>query len=256
MIRFGPAGTGSSSIDGLKSIAELGITAVEIEFTYGVRMSNEKAKKIGELAKKLKIELSVHGPYYINLASKEKEKISASKKRIIDSCERAHNLGAKYVVFHPAFYMGRSSEEVFEIVKKAIVEIQEVIKKKKWDVKLAPETTGKKSQFGTLDELLKLKKETGCHLCVDFAHLKARNNGRIDYKEVFDRLDHLDHIHSHFSGIEFTEKGERKHLFTSRNDFLPLLKEIKKRMPDITIINESPDPVGDTLKAKKIFQEL
>jgi deoxyribonuclease-4 len=255
MIKFGPAGTGMSSLEGVKEIAKLGLDAVEIEFTYGVRMSNETAKKVGEAAKG-KIDLSVHAPYYINLASEEKEKITASKKRILDSCERAHHLGAKYVAFHPAFYGKRSHEEVYKMVKKAVEEMQRIIKKKGWKVKLAPETTGKKSQFGDLDELLKLKKETGCHLTVDFAHLKARNNGKIDYKEVFDKLKPVKHIHAHFSGIEFTEKGERKHLITSKQDLVPLLKEIKKRKADITIINESPDPIGDSLKAKKLASSL
>lgn len=256
MIKFGPAGTGMGSVDGMKKAAKLGLGAVEIEFTYGVRMSNRAAKEIGEAAKKAKVDLSVHAPYYINLASEEKAKIAASKKRILDSCEKANYLGAKYVVFHAAFYGKRSHEEVYEMVKNAVVEMQDEIGKNSWKVKLAPETTGKKSQFGSLDELLKLKKETGCHLTVDFAHLKARNNGKIDYREVFGRLRQVKHIHSHFSGIEYTEKGEKRHLITSKQDFVPLLKEIKKRNADITIINESPDPIGDSLKAKKIFAGL
>ena len=255
-VKFGPAGAGTSSIEGLKEVARLGFDAIEIPFTYGVRMSNEEAKKRGKVAKEVKIDLSVHAPYYINLASEEKDKIIASMKRILMSCERAHYLGAKYVVFHAAFYGKRDKEEVYEMVKWAIEKMQEAIAEKKWKVKLAPETTGKASQFGDLDELLRLKKETGCHLTVDFAHLKARNNGKIDYKEVFDKLKKVKHIHAHFSGIEFTAKGERRHLITSKKDLAPLLSEIKKRKPDITIINESPDPVGDTLKAKKLFKSL
>jgi len=255
-VKFGPAGAGTSSIDGLNEVSKLGLDAVEIPFTYGVRMSNEEAKKRGTVAKKVNIDLSVHAPYYINLASEEKEKIEASKKRILRSCERAHHLGAKYIVFHAAFYTKRTKEEVYKMVKSAIIELQKAIKKNKWDVMLAPETTGKGSQFGDLDELLKLKKETGCHLTVDFSHIKARNNGKIDYKEVFKKLKPVKHIHAHFSGIEFTEKGERRHLITTKEDFLPLLKAIKSAKADITIINESPDPIGDTLKAKKLFKSL
>jgi len=255
MIKFGPAGTGMSSLEGVKQIAKLGLGAVEIEFTYGVRMSNQLAKEVGDEAKKLKLDLSVHAPYYINLASEDKKKIEASKIRILQSCERAHYLNAKYVVFHPAFYGKRSHEEVYGMVKEAVADMQQVIKKKGWNVVLAPETTGKKSQFGDIDELLKLKKETGCHLTVDFAHIKARE-GKIDYKEVFDKLKQVKHIHAHFSGIDFTPKGERRHLITSRQDLAPLLAEIKKRKADITIINESPDPVGDSLKAKKLLAEI
>lgn len=255
-VKFGPAGTGVNSLEGIKQIAKLGLNAVEIEFTYGVRMKSALAKELGKSAKELKLDLSVHAPYYINLASEEKVKITASKKRILLSCERANDLGAKYIVFHAAFYGKRTHEEVYRMVKSAVIEMQKAIKKKGWKVELAPETTGKGSQFGTVDELLRLKKETGCHLAVDFAHLKARNNGKIDYDEIFRKLKPVKHIHAHFSGIEFTEKGERRHLITTKSDFMPLLKAIKKHKADITIINESPDPVGDSLKAKKLFKGL
>ncbi len=255
-VKFGPAGTGMSSLEGVKLLGEKGINAAEIEFTYGVKMSAETAVKVGEAAKKYGVSLSVHAPYYINLASEEKAKIEASKKRIIDSCERAHQMGARYVVFHAAFYGKRTKEETYLLVKEAVVELQAKIKKSRWDVELAPETTGKASQFGDLDELLMLRKETGCSLTVDFAHLKARNSGKIDYKEVFARLKQLQHIHSHFSGIEFTEKGERRHILTSKEDFIPLLSEIKRSNADITVINESPDPLGDTILCKKLFASI
>jgi deoxyribonuclease-4 len=257
MIRLGPAGSGGlGNLDGVKEVRRVGLDAMEVEFTYGVRMSNSEAKKVGELAKKLGVTLSVHAPYYVNLASEEKGKIVASKKRVLDSCERAHHLGASHVVFHPGFYGKRAKEDVYRIIKEAIEDMMGVIKKNKWKkVVLAPETTGKRSQFGDLDELLRLRKEAGCELCVDFAHLLARN-GSIDYDEVFDKIRGLRHIHSHFSGIEYTEKGERRHIITEREVIVPLVKRLLKREIDITIINESPDPFGDSLKTKKIVQSL
>ncbi len=172
-ILVGPGGTsGLGYIEGLKRIHELKLQCLEVEFTYGVRMSNAEAKRVGEMAKKLSIVLSVHGPYYINLASLEKEKVVASKKRILDSCERAHYLGAKYVVFHAGFYQKKDKEEIYQIIKKELMELQETIKKNKWNSKLCPETTGKKTQFGSLEELQRLKKEINVDYCVDFAHLR------------------------------------------------------------------------------------
>ena len=258
MIRLGPAGTGGDSLKGIQEIHDSGLNAVEIEFTYGVRMSVELAKKCGEVAKKLGMYLSVHAPYYINLASEDKKKIEASKKRILESCEKGHYLGAKYIVFHPGFYVKYNKEECYAMIKKSILEIQNEIKKKGWKVILAPETMGKLSQFGDLDELLRMRNETHCHLCIDFAHLKARNNGRVNYKEVFDKLkqNKIEHIQAHFSGIEYTEKGERKHILTKDSDIKELLEWIKKSGIDTTIINESPDPVGDSLKSKKILNKL
>jgi deoxyribonuclease-4 len=128
-ILFGPAGSaGLGNEEGVKHTKELGLEAMEVEFTYGVRMSNSDAKKVGEIAKKLGIKLSVHAPYYINLASKEKAKIEASKKRILQSCERAHYLNASPVVFHAGFYQGREKEEVYNLIKKEIIDLQKTIK--------------------------------------------------------------------------------------------------------------------------------
>jgi deoxyribonuclease-4 len=141
-------------------------------------------RAVGALAKEKGIVLSVHAPYYINLASDEKEKIVASKQRITDSCERAHALGAQNVVFHAGFYQKKTAAQTYRLIKKAIVEIQETISKNKWKVQLCPEITGKPSQFGSLEELLKLMKETGCGICVDFAHLYARQQGDIDYQDL------------------------------------------------------------------------
>jgi len=249
LIKIGPGGTsGLGYKEGLKEIKELNLDALEVEFTYGVRMSDIEAKRIGEMAKKLNIKLSVHGPYYINLASLEKVKVKASKKRILDSCERAHYLNAKYVVFHAGFYQKKDKEEIYQIIKKELIELQKTIKKNKWNSKLCPETTGKSSQFGSLEELQRLKKEIDIDYCVDFAHLLARE-GKIDYKEVLKKLPQK--FHAHYSGIEFSEKGERRHLDVDIKDFKKLAEELKKQKKDIVIICESPDPFGDAVRMRK-----
>ena len=256
MIRIGPAGFGGNPVAMIESVASYGVAAAEVEFTYGVRMKQEDARTLGKLNKKYNLMLSIHAPYYINLASKEKEKIEASKKRIIDSCDRGRLMGAKYVVFHAGFYQGRDKEEVFQMIKEGIIDIQQIIKKNRWNITLAPETTGKESQFGDIDELIRMKKETGCHLCVDFAHLKARNRGKIDYDEIMKKLKPLGHIHAHFSGIEWTDKGERRHLITPEKEIKELLSYLLKYKIDVTIINESPDSIGDSVKTLKILGDM
>lgn len=256
-VKLGPGGTaGLGNIEGIKYAKEHELAALECEFTYGVSMANEAARQIGALAKQLNIDLSVHAPYYINLVSEEKKKIEASKIRILQSCERAHYLNAKYVVFHAAFYGKHSKEETFALVKKEIEEMQKTIKQKKWDVALAPELTGKHSAFGDPDELIRLSKETGCAFCIDFAHWKARNNGDPKYDELFKKLKGIKHLHSHFSGIDYTPKGERKHKITEEKDIKELLSYVKKYDADITIINESPDPFGDSIKTKRILDKM
>lgn len=254
-IRFGPAGIGGfkEAQKRLETYHKLGIRCAELPFTYQVWLTNYQAEVIAEIAKKSDIALSIHAPYYINLNSQNKEKTEASVRRILLCCERAHYLRAKYVVFHAAFYGTKTPEETYNQVKKKILEMQEAIKRNKWQVFLCPETTGKKSQFGSLDELLRLVRETGCFLCIDFAHLKARYGSR-DYKEIFHQLkdSKLNNLHCHFSGIEYGDKGEIRHLITPEKELQVLISQIKKFGLNANIINESPDPVQDSVKAIRI----
>ena len=257
-ILFGPAGTGGSSDKGFVEVKNLGLDAVEIEFTYGIWMTKDDALKIRELNKKLGLKLSIHAPYFINLNSEEKQKVGASRSRILKSMEIGTYLGADYVVFHPGFYQKTSKEQTYENIKVQIIKIMEEANVKGYTPKLAPETTGKPSQFGDLDDLIRMKKETGCSICIDFSHLKARYNGKITFEEVAEKISktNLGPIHCHFSGIEYTEKGERRHILTEEKDIKELLSALKKHHIEATIINESPDPLGDAIKMKKVFERI
>ncbi len=256
MIKIGCSGIGGvkEAEDNIKYFVDNGLNIAEIAFTYGVYLKKPDAIRIGKFAKANNFELSIHASYFINLNSNDEKKIEASKKRILKACERGNDLGVIYIVFHAAFYLKTTKEECYQQVKKEIIELLAEIKKNKWKVKLAPETTGKGSQFGDLDELLRLSKETGCHLTVDFAHIRARNNGKLDYDEVMPKLQKFKkHIHSHFSGIEYTEKGERRHLLMTDKEIKELLASVKKHKLDITIISESPDPSGDAMRMTKLL---
>ncbi len=255
MIRIGPAGSGGSgNMNGIRKVAQLKLDCMEVEFTYGVRMSASAAREVGALAREKGIVLSVHAPYYINLASDEKEKVVASKKRILESCQRADALGARNVVFHAGFYQNKTAELTFGLIKEAVLEMQEYILRKKWQVRLCPEIAGRPSQFGSLDELLKLMKETGCGITVDFSHLYARQQGKIDYQGLLKTLPKK--FHAHFSGITYGEKGEKKHVVTTKKFFEPLAKELVKKKLEVTIINESPRPYKDAVMMKKLIQKL
>jgi len=272
LIWLGPAGVPISSKDrstlgGLRRIAELGLNAMEVEFVRRVGMSNEVAKEVGELAKKLNIRLSVHAPYYVNLCSQEKEKLEASKKRILDSCERASFLQADIITFHPGFYGKLTPDRALESVKKAC---EDLIKRMKSNgiknVILGLETMGKQATFGTVEEIVKICKEVkGCAPVIDFAHVFARQAGKINYVEIFDKLEllKLEHLHSHFTGVEFSrvgpEKGNEKYhleLKSNKPSFEPLAKEILERKINITIISESPILEQDSLSMVQIFRKL
>lgn len=262
-ILIGPAGTGGAGFENFEQLKKLDLDAVEIEFTYGVWMKKEQAEKINKLNKKLGLRLSIHASYFINLNSQEKQKVGASRSRILKSCEIGHYLAKDSknktnIVFHPGFYQKDSKEETYKNIKEQILKIQEEIKEKGWNVNLCPETTGKASQFGDLDEILQLMKDTSCHICVDFAHLKARYNGKINYPEIMKKLQPIskkERIHAHFSGIEFTAKGERRHLPISEKETKELLSYLREYAIEVTIICEAPNPLEDAIKMKKLLKD-
>lgn len=225
----------------------------EVQFNRQVYMKPQVAKEVGELAESLKpkVKLSVHAPYYINLANPEK--VAASKKRILDSADRAERMGADIVVFHPGFYMNEK-KKAFERVLKACKEMV-----KKTSVPLGLETMGKQKQFGTIEECVEIAHQVpGCLPVVDFGHVYARQNGKINYEDVFERLKSLKlkHYHTHFVCVEYGDPGnERYHLPISakKPDFKPLAKFIKKKKLDISIVCESPLLEIDALKMLKYF---
>lgn len=261
-ILIGPAGSGGADVGNFENIKKLGLDAVEIEFVHGIWMDKNQAIKIAEANKTLKLKLSIHAPYYINLNAEEKQKIGASRTRILQTCEIGHYLSNSpkqktMIVFHPGFYLKNTKQETYDKIKEEVLKIQQVIEEKKWNIELCPETTGKPSQFGDLDELLQLMKDTGCHICVDFAHLKARYNGKINYDEIMKKLQPISQremIHAHFSGIEYTEKGERRHIPTGEKEIKELFSYLNKYNINVSIINESPQTEADAIKMKKLLQ--
>jgi deoxyribonuclease-4 len=250
---IGPAGSGGRGhLKGIREAARLKLDCMEIEFTYGVRMKPEMAETVGALAAEHDLILSVHAPYYINLASYETDKVEASCQRILDSCHRANLMGARNVVFHAGFYQKRTPRETYRIVRAQLIGLQKQIRQQGWLVTLCPEITGKPSQFGSTEELLELMQDTGCGITVDFAHLFARNQGEIDYDALMPDLPPA--FHAHFSGIEYTAKGEKKHIRTQSVFFQPLLEALVQHAKQATVICESPKPFEDAVMMKKMLK--
>jgi deoxyribonuclease-4 len=257
IIRFGPAGLGGvkEAIGNLEEFHRLGIRACEISFTYGPYIKKEDAPAIKESAERLGIQLSIHAPYWINLNSDDAKKLDMSKRRILASCEVGEWLGVKYVVFHAGFYGKGSREEAYENIRDVIKEIMAEMKAREYKVKIAVETMGKINVFGSDEEIKRLVRDTGCSFCLDFAHLIARSNGKMTYKEMVDSFREFDSWHCHFSGIVYGDKGEKNHIPTSSVELKKLLSSLPADK-DITIINESPVPVEDSVECLRFFEGL
>ena len=255
-IKFGPAGLGpvKDAVQRLEEYHKLGLRACEIAFTYSIYIKPGEAPAIREKAKELGIKLSIHAPYFVNLNSDEREKIEASKKRILDCCEIGELLGAEIVVFHAGFYGKEPREKAYEVIKKGVMEVMDAIKKKKWKIKIAPEVMGKINVFGSPQEIRKLVDDTGCAFCIDFAHLLARNKGIVDYGQIIEMFPEKN-WHVHFSGIVYGDKGEKHHRNTEKEEWKVLLEKLP-RDKEITIINEAPTPVEDSVEGLKIYEKM
>jgi deoxyribonuclease IV len=254
MIRFGPAGLGpvKSALDVLTEYNKKGLRACEIAFTYGVYIKPTDAEAIRKKAKELDIKLSIHAPYWVNLNSDEPEKIHSTKKRILDCCDIGEKLGVEVVVFHPGYY-GKDKAKAYDKIKEGIKDILDTIKSKGWKIKIAPETMGKVNVFGSIEEISKLAKETGCDFCIDFAHILARDKV-VDYKRIIE-LFPQERWHVHFSGIVYGDKGEKHHKTTELGEWKSLISNLPKNK-DITIVNESPTMIEDSILGLKVYKNL
>lgn len=267
---FGTAGVPISSrardtASGILRIKELGLGCMEIEFVRGVKMGESTAKEVRKVAEKEKVALSVHAPYFINLNSNEKA--AASAQRIKDSARIGALCGARDIVFHAAYYQKNSKERVYQIVKKQLEEILEWLDAQKIDVFLRPETTGRKTQFGTLEEIIKLSSELENVLpCVDFSHIHARTRMYNSYEEFSEILAEIEgglgrgalkKMQVHVSGIEYGHAGEKKHLGLRESDFKykELLKAFREFKADGAVICESPNLEEDAMLLQEEYRK-
>lgn len=232
MPKFGPAGNSESfskmgyknSLDVPEYIVKMGLDCYEYQCGRGVNIGEEKARLLGEKAAKAGITLSLHAPYYISMSSTEGEKRDNSVNYILASARAVNAMGGDRIVVHTGSCGKISRSDALDLaldtMRKAIAALDgEGLS----NIHICPETMGKVNQLGTLEEVLEL-----CLLderlipCIDFGHLNARDMGLLksfaDYENIFlkikDKLgtDRLKSFHSHFSKIEYTTGGEKRHL--------------------------------------------
>ena len=262
-----PLRTKGSYNEAFNVLKEMKLDGMELEFVHGVRISDINKNVVKEVSKQQNFIITAHAPFYINLNSPEPDKVEASVNRIIETVNTASEVGAYSITFHAAFNMGKDKDTVYFIVKDGF---EKVIKKTKGkNVWIRPETTGKATQWGDMDEVIKLSREFENVLpCIDFSHLHARTNGLYNTYDEFCKIledmgekigQHaLDNFHAHIAGIEYTLKGERKHLNLEESDmnYKDLLKAMKKFDLKGAVVCESPNIEDDALLLKEYYQSL
>lgn len=258
----------SSSEMGVKRIRELGLDCMELAFVRRVSMGEKTAAKVHKMAQEQRVLLSVHAPYYINLNSADPDKLEDSRQRILAAARVGWMCGARSIVFHPAFYHDDDPRVVMQRVKSHLEELVGILQEEGVGVVLRPETTGKPTQFGSLEEILTLSREIeGVAPCVDFAHIHARTGGHNSYEEFAAILEKirqelgpqaLTDMHIHISGIEYGPKGEREHLNLRDSDlhYVELLQALKDYDVKGLVICESPNLEEDALLLKETYEGL
>jgi len=252
---------------GIRRIVELGLDCMEVEFVKGVKMGADTAEKIGEAAEALGVGLSVHAPYYVNLNAAEEGKRLASMERLLASARMAEKCGASSVVFHAGYYGKDDEGAAFENIKRGAQEVVSVLRAERSRVVLRPETMGKRRQFGSLEEILQLCREVdGLEPCVDFSHIHAREGrGKANSYREFDRILRkigrklgkraLKRMHIHVSGVEYSSRGELKHLNLDESDFRydEWAQALKDAGAEGMVICESPIQERDAIILKNLY---
>ncbi len=258
---FGPGGNSDafrlagfkSTLDAPAWLSAIGLDAYEYEAGNGLSASPAMLSELGETAKLHGIHMSYHTPYFISLSGVVEETRLKSIGYIRESVDAALLLGAKTIVVHCGSCAKISRDEAMRLSADTLIRTLNQVQTN--GIKIGIETMGKKNQLGTLDEVLELCRiDSSLVPVVDFGHLNARELGGLfkstdDYIRVFEKIERnlgvsvAENLHCHFSKIEWTEKGEKKHLTFEDTvygpDYEPLAEAIARGGYTPTVICES-----------------
>lgn len=281
MALFGPAGLADSfkrpeykkTIQVGDYLEKYGLNAFEYQCGRGVKVKTETAQQLGQVLAKKNIRVSLHAPYFISMSSLDEEKRLNSVEYIIQSAQALDAMGGKRIIFHSGSCAKQTRQQA---LKKAINTMELMVKAMDEQgfshMILCPETMGKVNQLGSLDEVLRLCKVDNRILpCIDFGHLNARDGGWIktkdDYLRIIDNIantlqdDRFSHFHSHFSKIEYTAGGEKRHLTFRDNEFGPEFEPLmdviyENNLLPVIICESAGTQTEDAQTMKKYFESL
>ena len=279
MIKFGPSGNSASfyaagyehTEEAAGYVKEMGLNCFEYSFGRGVRMTEAKARSIGQAFAAQDVEISVHAPYFINFANPDDEMAAKSYGYVLDSAKMVRLMGGKRVVFHPAAQGKDSRETAVSRAEDRLKILRDYIYLNELDgLMFCPETMGKLAQIGTPEEIVRF-----CRIdrvftpCVDFGHVNAREQGSLktaaDYRRLLEYMigelgyERMKHFHVHFSKIMYGAKGEIKHLTFADEvygpQFGPLAEVLHELALEPYIVSESDGTQAEDAAAMKRMYE-
>ncbi len=278
MIRFGPSGNSDSFYEqGYKSSAQMpawlaakGLNAYEYSCTKGVKVGEATAREIGQQAQNNNIFVSIHAPYYINMSSEEEDKRENSKRYIMETLQVAKWMGAKRIVVHTGSTSKLGREKSLEWAIQILKETLQMSDAAGFgDISICPEVLGKHNQLGTLEEIMEMCKiDERLIPTIDFGHIHARGLGILNSQEDFETvIDFIENsigkertkrIHCHFSRIEFSKGGEKKHWNFADKQFGPEFEHlapvlVNRQMEPIIICESRGMMAEDAAEMKEIY---
>lgn len=279
-ILFGPAGNGDTfrsqykhTIDVPAYLHQIGLNAYEYQCGRGVKIGQQAAEAFGREAKDKGIALSIHAPYYISLSSVEEQKRKNSIRYILDTARAAAFMGATRIVIHAGSCAKLSRAEALSFARQTLAQAQQEMDQEGFgEIHLCPETMGKINQLGDLGEVIALcQVDERMIPCIDFGHLNARTLGGSNSTEAYEAIlsrirkdlgtERYQNFHVHFSKIEYTSGGEKRHLTFEDTvygpDFEPLMAVLATHGVTPTMICESSGTQAeDALAMKRCYEEL
>lgn len=281
MILFGPSGNSESfyakgyshTEQSAKYVRDMGLDCFENSFGRGVRMTEVKAISIGDAFREQNVEISVHAPYYINFANPSDESAQNSYNYVLDSGRVLKLMGGRRCVFHSATQGKMEREAAVALTEERLKTLRDYIYMNNLqDLYFCPETMGKIAQIGTLEEIVRFCKIDEVYLpCIDFGHLNAREQGSLktvsDYKERLEYMiaelgyDRVKHFHVHFSKIQYSAKGEVRHLTFEDTQYGPEFEPLATALAELKlepyIVSESAGTQAeDALAMKECYTRI
>lgn len=252
---------------GIDHLADLGLDAMELPFVRSVNVSQKNAPAILEAKERRGFTLTAHGSYFINLAAADPDTRQKSRQRLEQAARAAGLVGARVIVFHPGFYQGADSASTLAAISRELELLAPIAEDTGSLFHL--ETTGKPTQFGDLSEIIELcRRHAHCRPCIDFAHIHARGNGALTSQAHFAALleqlaaglgpEALTNLHMHVAGIEYTPKGERRHLPLRESDlpYPAMLTALRRFDVRGRLIVESPLLESDALLLRDAWRGM
>ncbi len=275
--KFGPAGTGDdfkekkykSSLQVPAYLVDMGLDHFEYQCGRGVNIGLDKAAELGKVAAEKGISISLHAPYYISMSSVEEEKRHNSVNYILTSARAVKAMGGNRIIVHTGSCGKISREEALALAIDTMKLSQKALDAEGLsDIHICPETMGKVNQLGTLYEVLELCKiDERIIPCIDFGHLNARDLGILKTKNDFEKIfleiknqlgnERFNNFHSHFSKIEYTTGGEKRHLtfedMVYGPDYQPVMELVAKYNLSPIFVCESAGTQAEDSKEMKDY---